>query len=87
MTTETEKTVREISEDIARRGLPFSAFRNEAEWKQTLVWLRNEINKALRDRDERAAKIAERWLEGRVAKSWTSTQTANGIASAIRGKQ
>jgi hypothetical protein len=42
------------------------------------------IDEALRDRDERAAKIAECWLDNRVAKSWNSTQTANGIAAAIR---
>ena len=53
------KETREIAESIARRALPFSAFRNESEWDATLVFLANKINDALLAERERCAGIAE----------------------------
>lgn len=50
-------TTREAAESIARRSLPFSAFRNESEWKDTIAFLTNAIDKALQAERERAAKI------------------------------
>lgn len=64
MTTDTEKSPREIAENIARLSLPFSAFRNESEWKDVTTFVTNIVDKALRDRDERAAKIAGRARAG-----------------------
>lgn len=58
-----EPTVEEIAEQVATRGLPFSAFRNEQEWKETKAFVSKEIVSALRARDEtvreECAAIAE----------------------------
>lgn len=69
MSTEIEQSPGEIAESIARRGLPFSAFRNEAEYKQTLVWLSAEFEKALRGRDERVWRAAAQRLRDK-AEEW-----------------
>ena len=76
MSTEVDKSSMEIATEIVRVYL---------DWKDSRYRpLVLDINEALRGRDERAAQIAEQWLATRTAKSWTSLQTANGIASAIR---
>jgi len=91
MTTETEKSPREIAEDISRRGLPLSAFIDPSEYQDVYSWMANGIEKALRDRDERAAKIAESHFENHLGDSAKGGlihegQCHQAIASAIRGK-
>jgi hypothetical protein len=82
MTTETEKSPREIAREIVNGWLDFfiTAFRQRE--------LITRIEQALRDRDERAAKIAERPYSDAVAALGPDQPSVVGtkIASAIRGK-
>ena len=77
----TEKTTNEIAEDLARA---YAARLNGMQ-----LWaLAKAIEKALRDRDERAAKIAERPYSDEVAAFGNDQPSAVGekIALAIRGQ-
>lgn len=90
MTTETEKSPREIAESIAVRGLPFSAFINSVEYGNAQYCIACVVDEALRDERERCAKIAETIPESKFdldhEPAPAETQIRRGIASAIRGK-
>lgn len=57
------KETRETADNVARASLPFSAFRNESEWKDAIGFLAKQVDQALLDRDERAARIARSEVE------------------------
>lgn len=64
--TTTEPSVgtrRQIAESIARRGLPFSAFKDKADYEQTKLWIINAIDTALKDQMEKDAELAEKCHE------------------------
>jgi hypothetical protein len=106
MTTETEKSPREIAKEIldkcARRQIAPPEWGTPTKWVTEFdeTRLANEIDKALRDRDERAAAIAAKKAEtlrraAHVVQQPTeealrmaelAINTADDIASAIRGK-
>ena len=77
-----EEALEQTAESIATRGLPFSAFRNEQEWKDTKAWIANEVLSALRNERERGAKIAETSFE----EFQTGYNAGIWIAAAIRGR-
>jgi len=79
MTTETEKSTREIAQEIILTGGKHAhgsiiCFERNA--------LADAIDRALRDRDERAAKIAESF----GTEVHFENADVNDIASAIRGR-
>lgn len=59
-------TTREVSDSIARRSLPFSAFKNEAEWRETATFLTDAIDEALQAERERCALILEKKRDQRA---------------------
>lgn len=72
-----EKSPREIVHLIVKRYL--DDLINDHQFE-------NEIEQALRDRDERAAKIAEAWPCSCAKESRCERLAGREIASAIRGK-
>lgn len=72
-------TTREVAVNIARASLPFSAFRNESEWKDTIAFLTNAIDKALQAEREQAAQIAEAYLS-----DYRNNLSPSSVAAAIR---
>jgi hypothetical protein len=82
------ETRRQIAESIARRGVPYSWLNNEDEYRAALNWFANEIEAALKERDERAVKIAETheghgvWCAS--ASGDCQSLTIKAIAAAIR---
>ena len=90
MTTEPEKSPREIADSIAVRGLPFSAFINSVQYRNAQAWIAKAIAEALRNERERCARIAQTIPESKFdldhEPALSETQIRKGIAAAIRGK-
>jgi hypothetical protein len=84
--TETERSPRQIAEQIIDEHL--DEMMSPREYASTCKALIDGVEKALRDRDERAAKIADQkgseWdSDDRYGRWFTAAQE---LASAIRGK-
>lgn len=99
MTTETEKSPRGTAEDLIRSAFPPNDYIHALAGR-TIITLTSAIEGALRDRDERAAKIATKKAEtlrraAHVVQQPTAEalrtaelaiNTADDIARAIRDK-